>query len=169
VDSRLARLAGEKAAAGKPGAFRRKARLVSRAVLPNGLAALSVSFQNAQQPLPVVENSLACAPKLFKGLFIRVCAQPPKGIAGSHAGADNFPHKAVEHLYCVAAELFFKRFETRVLLGRSFTHNITSREVLNFTLLCELFYAKGWKKCPNFCGFLPCWLLQLLPLKFGMP
>ncbi len=48
--------------------------MVSRAVLPNGLAALSVSFQNAQQPLPVVENSLACAPKLFKGLFIRVCA-----------------------------------------------------------------------------------------------
>jgi futalosine hydrolase len=92
-----------------------------------GLAALGVGFQNAQQALPVMNDRLPRPPEVFQGLFVGgFGAQSPEGIAGGGAGADDFPHESVEHLRGGAAELFFERLDTRVLLGHSFTHDITS-------------------------------------------
>ncbi len=74
-----------------------------------------------------MNDRLARPPEVFQGLFIGgFGAQPPECITGSGAGADDFPHESVEHLRGGAAELFFERLDTRVLLGHSFTHDITS-------------------------------------------
>jgi hypothetical protein len=95
-----------------------------------------VGFQNTQQALPVMNNRLTRPPEVFQSLFVGgFGAQPPEGFAGSSAGADDFPHESVEHLHGVTAELFFERLNTRVLLGRSFTHDITSRTSLKFRLI----------------------------------
>ncbi|OYT73809.1 MAG: hypothetical protein CFK52_00160 [Chloracidobacterium sp. CP2_5A] len=84
-------------------------------------------FENAQQALPVVDNGLPSAPKVFKRLFVgRFHAKPPESVARCRAGAHDFAHKSVKHLSCRPAKLLLKGLDTRILPGHSFTHTVTS-------------------------------------------
>ncbi len=129
-----------------------------------GLAALGVGLQNAQQALPVVNNGLACPPELFQGLFVGgFGAQPPECITGGGTGADNLAHESVEHLRRGAAELFFERLDTWVLLGHSFTHDNTSLAGLKFHLIG--FLRRRLEKVPENFRFSPLLVVAAVTLE----
>ncbi len=151
----------------EPGAFRCRMKASGSSPVKvdlGGLAALGVGLQNAQQALPVMNDRLACPPEVFQGLFIGgFGAQPPECVAGGGAGADDFPHESVEHLRGGAAELFFERLDTRVLLGHSFTHDITS--LTGFELRLIELLRRRLEKVPENFRFSPLLVVAAVALE----